>query len=112
MGKIQMPNAGEILKDINEWVTKEEKLEDPIQMIDFQTDYTKDLCAVIDYPKIDLDKISQDFKNWEHHKEENIMTYRDRSFSSPVTGTKSPLHHTAWAEAMDDSMETYLAIKP
>ena len=111
MGKIQMPNAGEILKDINEWVVKEEKLEDPIQMIDFQTDYTKDLCAVIDYPKIDLDKIAQDFKDWEHHKEEDIMTYRDKSFSSPVTGTQSPLHHTAWAEAMDDSMKTYLTTK-
>ena len=80
-------------------------------MIDFQTDYTKDLCKVIDYPKIDLDKIAQDFKDWEHHKEEDIMTYRDRTFSSSVTGTQSPLHHTSWAESMDDSMNTFLTTK-
>ena len=36
------------------------------------------------------------------------MTYRNQSFSSAVTGTKAPIHHTPWAEAMDDSMETFL----
>ena len=28
-------------------------------------------------------------KDWEHYKEEDIMTYRNQSFSSPVTGTCS-----------------------
>ena len=111
MGKIQIPNAGVILKDINEWVAKEEKLEDPIQMIDFQTEYTKDLHSASDYPKIDFELIRKHFKDWEHHKEEDIMTYRNKSFSSPVTGTEAPLHHTSWAEAMDDSMEAFLTTK-
>ena len=109
MGKIQFPNAGEILKDINEWVVKEEKLEDPIQMIDFQTEYTKDLYSASDYPKIDFELIRKHFKDWEHHKEADIMTYRNQSFSSPVTGTEAPIHHTPWAKAMDDSMEAFLA---
>ena len=39
------------------------------------------------------------------------MTYRNQSFSSPVTGTEAPIHHTTWAEAMDDSMEAFLATK-
>ena len=111
MGKIQFPNAGEILKDINDWIVKEEKLEDPIQMIDFQTEYTKDLHNASDYPKIDFELIRKHFKDWEHNKEEDIMTYRNQSFSSPVTGTEAPIHHTPWAEAMDDSMEAFLATK-
>ena len=111
MKKIQMPNDQEIEKDINEWVKKEEKLEDPIQMIDFQTEYTKDLYALSDYPKIDFELIRSHFKEWEHHKEEDIMTYRNKSFSSPVTGTIAPLHHTPWAEAMDDSKEAFLKTK-
>ena len=42
-------------------------------------------------------------------KEElNILTYRDKSFSSPVTGSVAPIHHTPWEKAMDDSMETFL----
>ena len=111
MKKIQVPNDQEIEKDIKEWVEKEEKLEDPIQMIDFQTEYTKDLYSASDYPKIDFELIRSHFKEWEHHKEEDIMTYRNKSFSSPVTGTIAPLHHTPWAEAMDDSKEAFLKTK-
>ena len=111
MGKIQMPNDKEIEKDISEWTAKEEKLEDPIQMIDFQTEYTKNLHAASDYPEIDFELIRTHFKNWEHDKIEDIMTYRNRSFSSPVTGTAGPLHHTSWEEAMDDSMETFMKAK-
>ena len=80
-------------------------------MIDFQTEYTKDLYSASDYPKIDFELIRKHFKDWEHHKEEDIMTYRNQSFSSPVTVTEAPSHHTPWAEAMDDSMETFLATK-
>ncbi len=111
LDKIQIPSDSEAEKDINDWVAKEEKLEDPIQMIDFQTEYTKDLHNLSDYPKIDFELIRKHFKNWEHHKEDDIMTYRNQSFSSAVTGTEAPIHHTPWAEAMDDSMETFLATK-
>ena len=61
----------------------EEKLEDPDQMIDFQTEYTKELHALSDYPKIDFELIRKTFKEWEHHKVENIMTYRNKSFCLP-----------------------------
>tara|TARA_Y100001970_G_scaffold285581_1_gene405747 strand:+ start:877 stop:2211 length:1335 start_codon:yes stop_codon:yes gene_type:complete len=108
LGKIKMPNVTEIENDINKWVAMEEKLGDPIQMIDFQTEYTKDLHEASDYPKIDFEIIRKHFHDWEHHKEEDIMTYRNKSFSSPVTGTQATLHHTPWAEAMDDSMKDFL----
>ncbi len=111
LGKIKMPNVTEIENDINKWVAMEEKLGDPIQMIDFQTEYTKDLHEASDYPKIDFEIIRKHFHDWEHHKEEDIMTYRNRSFSSAVTGSVAPIHHTPWSEAMDDSMETFLKTK-
>ena len=111
MKKIQIPSDSDIEKDINNWVTKEEKLEDPLQMIDFQTEYTKDLHEASDYPAIDFELIRNHFKEWEHHKEKDILTYRDNSFSSPVTGSIAPIHHTPWAEAMDDSMEIFLKVK-
>lgn len=37
------------------------------------------------------------------------MTYRDIGHESPLTGTVAPPHHTPWVEAMDDSLEDYLA---
>ena len=111
MNKITLPSADELAKDIDNWVKKEEALEDAYQMIDFQTDYCVDLCSAVDYPKIDFELIRKHFYDWEHHKEENILTYRDKSFSSPVTGTIGPSHHTTWLDAMDDSMSTYLDTK-
>jgi trimethylamine monooxygenase len=36
------------------------------------------------------------------------MTYRNKSFPSPVTGSVAPIHHTAWDAAMDDSLKTFL----
>ena len=111
MGKMKMPKDEDINIDINKWVSEEEALRDPIQMIDFQTEYTKDLHSLSDYPTIDFELIRKHFKVWEHHKEEDIMTYRNNSFSSAVTGTVAPIHHTSWAEAMDDSMETFMKSK-
>ena len=111
MGKIKLPSDAEIEADIKKWVAEEEGLEDPIQMIDFQTEYTKELHAASDYPAIDFELMRKHFKEWEHHKEEDILTYRNRSFSSPVTGTVAPIHHTPWAEAMDDSMDTFMKSK-
>ncbi len=108
MGKIKMPTDEEIDKDINKWVAMEEKLENPDQMIDFQTEYTKELHDMSDYPKIDFELIRKHFKEWEHHKVEDILTYRNKSFSSPVTGSVAPVHHTPWEKAMDDSMKTFL----
>ena len=71
-----MPSSSEIEKRY--WqieVALEEKLENPDQMIDFQTEYTKELHELSDYPKIDFELIRKHFKEWEHHKVEDIMTY-------------------------------------
>ncbi len=111
MDKIKMPSDEMINEDIDRWVSQEEVLEDPIQMIDFQTEYTKDLYSRSDYPEIDFELIRKHFKDWEHHKEEDIMTYRNNSFSSGVTGTVAPVHHTPWSEAMDDSMKVFMKSK-
>ena len=108
MDKIKTPSDDEMEKDINKWVAMEEKLENPDQMIDFQTEYTKELHELSDYPNIDFELIRKHFKEWEHHKVENILTYRNKSFSSPVTGSIAPIHHTPWDKAMDDSMKTFL----
>src|SRR4029078_6968284 len=94
--------------DINKWVALEEALEDPFQAIDFQTEYVRDLLGANDYPKLDVDTVAKLFKEWEHHKVEGILTYRDRSYPSTLTGTMAPVHHTPWIKALHDSLETFL----
>ena len=65
------------------WVAREDGLKNPTEMIDFQTDYMKDLVKDIDYPNVDLDECAAMFKEWEHHKEKSILGYRDHAFPSP-----------------------------
>ena len=76
--------------------------------MDFQTDYIKDLLALSDYPHFNLDKVSGMLKEWLQDKEENILTYRDKSYQSVVTGTMAAEHHTDWMDELDDSKERYL----
>ncbi len=42
------------------------------------------------------------FKDSEHHKAENILTYRDQAHRSNSTGTVAPIHHTPWMKALDE----------
>ena len=107
LGRIKLPGESDMRADVEIWQRREEALEDPIQDIDFQTDYCKDLSEKVDY-SLDWDLAAENFKHWEHHKEESIVGYRNHSHPSPVTGTQAPIHHTSWWEAMDDSTESFL----
>ncbi len=111
LGRITLPDAATMAKDIALWRGREETLENPFQAIDYQTDYVRDLLAPTDYPPLDVDMVARLFKEWEHHKVEGILTYRDRSYPSTLTGTMAPVHHTAWMAALDDSLETFLDVK-
>lgn len=110
LGRIALPDAAAMETDIASWVAREEALEDPFQAIDFQTEYVRELVAATDYPKLDVDHIAVLFKEWEHHKMEGILTYRNRSYPSVLTGTMAPAHHTPWMQALDDSLEAFLNV--
>lgn len=108
MGRAQLPSKEEMHKENLAWRDREEKLEDDEQMIRFQGDNVRDLLAQTDYPDFDVDGMDETFIEWEHHKQEDIMGYRNHAHKSLITGTMQPKHHTEWMKAMDDSMETYL----
>ena len=102
-GKISRRN-----QDWKKWLKREEKLADAEQAIWFQGDYVKELIEATDYPTFDIEGTNKTFMEWEHHKMENIMGFRDNAYRSLMTGTMAPKHHTKWMEAMDDSLESYL----
>ena len=108
MDRIKLPSYSEMQSDIDKWQQREESLTNPSEDIDFQTDYCKDLSTRVDY-SLDWDLAAQNFKDWEHHKEESIIGYRDKAFRSPVTHAHAPTHHTAWWEEMNDSTEMFLS---
>jgi trimethylamine monooxygenase len=111
MGRIKPPKKDAMTKHSKKWRKREEKLEDAEQMIWFQGDYVKELIGETDYPRFDIETVNKTFMDWEHHKAEDIMGFRNNAYRSIMTGNMQPVHHTPWLEAMDDSMETYLGKK-
>jgi trimethylamine monooxygenase len=111
LGRIKLPKLVDMKKDSKKWRKREEKLENAEQMIWFQGDYVQALIDATDYPSFDIAEVNKTFMAWEHHKGESIMGFRNNAYRSIMTGNMQPLHHTPWLEAMDDSMEAYLAVK-
>merc|ERR1712168_729122 len=83
-------------------------MKDCYEEIVFQTDFVMDLakdCAK-DYPY--NPDVTDIFNAWEHHKHDDVLTYRDQSFPSKFTGTPSPIHLRSFMDALDDSLETFM----
>jgi len=111
MGEVDLPDPETRNRDWTSWVEREGSLKDIVGVIDFQTDYVQDLvkdCGE-DYP-YNLN-VAELFYTWAGHKGQEILTYRDQSFTSQFTGVQSPIHHTDYMHALDDSMETFLKQK-
>jgi len=107
-GEIDLPDSDTMEREWKEWVERNKALKDCHEEINFQTDYVQDLvkdCGA-DYP-YDLD-VGEMFHTWEGHKDQDILTYRDQSFASKFTGVQSPVHHTNFMFALDDSLETFM----
>jgi len=108
MDKLEIPSEPERRIDMDKWLKANEEAVTGPEHVDFQSDYIKDLLSMSDYPDFSVDKVAAMFKEWLEDKEENILTYRDKTYQSVVTGTMAAEHHTEWMEELDDSKERYL----
>ena len=105
-GKIKVPNAAECKEEIKKWLDSNKDLTDCYKEIDSQTKYLQRLATDIEYEK-DLD-VADMFIEWEHDKVKDILTYRDKSFTSKFSGNKAPAHKTPWIKSFDDSIKNYV----
>lgn len=112
MGRTSLPSAEEMAADIAAWVQREEKVEDSFGSVDFQAAYIRDLLNRTDYPGFDVERVAQMLKEWLRDKAEDILGYRDRTYTSIVTGTRATPHRRKWMEELNDSAEHFLAEPP
>ena len=106
--RISLPAKAEREADIKLWMDRLALTENGDDHVDFQTAYIKDLMGLTDYPSFNIDKVAEMFKTWLLDKEVNILNYRDKVFTSVMSGVKAEKHHTPWMKEMDDSLERYL----
>lgn len=110
MGDVNLPSHEVMVEDAKKWQKMEESCTDCFEEIRFQGAFMKDLVEQNKYPH-NLD-VTEIFDIWEGHKHSNILTYRDQSFASIFTGTQSPIHHSNFMIALDDSLETFMNQTP
>jgi len=79
-----------------------------IAQLSCHINYTAELLADTDCPRFNMEIWKAALHQWDDRRSENVFTYRDNCFKSPVTGMMSRLHHTPWKDAFDDSLECYL----
>jgi len=110
MERIDLPSAEVMIRDVIDRIATEDALADDYGAIEYQGAYTMELVAETDYPSFDVSASNKAFFEWKRHKKKGIMDFRNYSYTSPMTGTEAPPHHTPWKDAMDDSLESYLEI--
>ncbi|MDR3505532.1 MAG: NAD(P)/FAD-dependent oxidoreductase [Acidocella sp.] len=109
LGKVNLPSLEEMQADNQTYREKEESTTSASEDIDFQCGYIRDLLSLTDYPDFKPEIMAEQFKEWKHHKEEDVLTYRHHSFRSAITGTMAPPLKTPWMQQLDDSLDAFLA---
>jgi len=111
LGDIKLPDKDTMVADWKKWSERLANLKGDIghEEIVYQTDFVQELAKECGYG-YDLD-VSEIFFAWHHDKDIDILSYRDKSFSSKFTNTKSPIHHSTFMSALDDSKETFMGSK-
>ena len=107
-GKVNLPTVEEMQADSQAYREKEESTTSAAEDIDFQCGYIRDLLGHTDYPDFKPEIMAEQFKEWKHHKEEDVLTYRHHSFRSAITGTMAPPLKTPWMQQTDDSLAAFL----
>ncbi|XP_057381295.1 trimethylamine monooxygenase-like [Daphnia carinata] len=105
LGRILLPDTSKREEDMLAWKSREEQLEGKGDSIDFQTSYLKDLAEATDYPltELSLDATAATFKILVADKQSNIINYRDKPYTSSISGTKAAICSTPWMETINVS---------
>lgn len=110
LGKIELPDLETRQKDEQAWLERHDALVNANEEIDFQASYIRELNNATDYPEFDVEKQGEIFKQWKKDKKAGIMTFREKSYRSTLTGTLAPELPKPWLKIMDDSLEHFLNI--
>jgi len=111
LGQIDIPDKKTMVANLKGWADRLKTLKGCQDEIVFQTDFVLELAKDCNYMNgVDID-VTQIFFDWEHDKDTDVLSYRDKSFTSKFTGTKSPIHHSTFMSALDDSKECFMATK-
>ena len=112
-GQYDLPDLLRRQEDITEWRLRANQIGHGVvqTQLDFQIEYMRDMLGQCSsFPQFDIDRVTSGIHELIRHKSEDIMTYRDQSFASIVTGRRAldTTNRVPWLQLMDDSLEGFL----
>jgi len=108
LDRIRVPDRDTRVADVEVRISREDSESKRSVRFCNQADYIKELMADTHYPQFDVDATKDLFFQWEKHKVDNIMGFRDHSYKSAMTGTVSPLPPVLWKDNFDDSFASFV----
>lgn len=109
MGKQGLPSKAEMRMDSEAWVEKLAQQSTSADFIDYQASYIQDILKETDYPDFNVYEQGLILKSWQEDKKEDIMNFRNKSYSSTITGTLATALPKPWLEIMDDSYKSFMS---
>ncbi|CAF4050859.1 unnamed protein product [Adineta steineri] len=88
LGKIFLPSTKQQMEfDIQQWRIKAKTIKNYLDDIYFRRDYIRDLLNITTYPRFDLDQMAEILIDSVKSRIENVLTYRDKTYTSVLTNT-------------------------
>jgi trimethylamine monooxygenase len=110
LGKIILPLTKDVMQgDIELWKIKEKSVRSVVDYANFHKEYLLELIAATNYPYFDIDRMAKIFLDCIQSRYENMLTYREKTYTSVITGTMATHHHLPWLNEMDDRLENFIS---
>lgn len=101
LSRIPVPQKEERIIHMKEWQNRERNARGLMEGMDFLLDYARELLEATDYPVVNYAAATAMFRKGRKDKEKDILSFRDKTFTSAFTGTTSVSHHVPWIQARD-----------
>lgn len=107
--KLTLPSTKEEMQsDMASWQMKAQSVANITDYINFNKEYVLDLVRMSSYPPFDLDGMIQIFVDLIKTRTENLLTYREKTYTSTITKTIASPHHTHWIDEFDSRLENFI----
>jgi trimethylamine monooxygenase len=109
LGKISLPSTKDEMQcDIELWKIKEKSIRSASDYANIHKEYLLDLIAATNYPHFDIDQMAKMFLECIETRYENMLTYREKTYTSVLTNTMAKQHPLPWLNEMDDRLENFI----
>lgn len=106
-GRVAIPSKGEMAADIAKWKEHEEHMGDDHKLHHrLQYEYVEEAAALAGAHLRDDSKL---FDQWVDDRYHSILTYRDQTAVSAVSGVASLKYGIPWVKMFTDDKDAYLA---